>query len=322
VLLLVDGQQLTHGVLVALVLVVLTVCAIGNYGYALNDLYDVEEDARSGRANAAVAAGSGRMWLIITASALFAVIGAALAAFTAGALVTVAELALPAAYSIPPLRIKERTWLGVASDGLAAHVYPAILALLAVAHWAPRPLTPLLTCSVVVWSLAAGLRGILSHQLHTADRDARGGLATIVHASGAVRLERFVVAVLLPLEAAGVAGTLAACHAGPVLWIGVGLYLAYEAFKTFSGAFSVFAFRAEGQRYVPLLEESFYKAWGPLVIALDAARADLRFALLAVIYAVLFRPHLIIEAARLRAVIAALRRPRATEPGDRSSAGS
>jgi 4-hydroxybenzoate polyprenyltransferase len=320
VLLLVDGRRFTVGALAVLVLVVLTVCAVGNYGYALNDLFDREEDARAGRTNAAVAAGSARMWLIIAFSGLTAVIAATVAAGTFGAFATVAELALPAAYSIPPLRIKERTWLGVASDALAAHVFPAVLALLAVSAWSLRPVSLLLACSAVGWSVAAGLRGIISHQAHTAQRDARAGLATVVHATGAARLERIIVAVLLPLEVAGFGGVLAACNAGPVLWSGVALYLAYEAYKMLSGAFTVFALRPQGQRYLPFLEESFYKAWGPLVVALDAARADLRYLLIVPVYAALFRPHLVVEMRRLRAVVTTLRQPRATEPGDRSNA--
>jgi 4-hydroxybenzoate polyprenyltransferase len=322
VLLLVDGRPLSAPALAVLALVVLTVCAVGNYGYAINDLFDIEEDARAGRPNAAAAGGGRAAWGIIALSAICALLFATAAASAVAALITLAELALPAAYSIPPLRIKERTWLGVAADALAAHVYPAVLALLAVAHWSLRPVTVLLACSVVVWSLAAGLRGILSHQLHTAERDAGAGLTTLVHVAGATRLERFVVCVLLPLQVMGFAGALIACNTGVALWCAVALYLAYEAYKTLRGGFAVFALRPQGQPYVPFLEESFYKAWGPLAITLDAARADVRYVLFAVAYALLFRPHLIIELQRLRAVLRTLWPDSATERGDRSSAGS
>jgi 4-hydroxybenzoate polyprenyltransferase len=322
VLLLLDGRSFSAGALAVLALVVLTVCAVGNYGYALNDLFDVEEDRRAGRANAVAASGTRRMWTIVLASAACAEAFAAAAAGITGALITVVEIALPAAYSVPPLRIKERRWLGVAADGLAAHVYPALLALLAVAHWSLRPLTALLVVSVVVWSAAAGARGILSHQLHTADRDAAAGLRTIVHDLGAQRLERLIALVLIPLEVAGFGGALIACGGGIVLWAGVALYLLYEAYKTFSGRFRVTAFRPNGQPYVPFAEESFYKSWGPLVLALDCARADLRYLVLVAAYALLFRAHLRTEWARLGAVRKALRAPRATEPDARSSEGT
>ncbi|MDP9105187.1 MAG: UbiA family prenyltransferase [Candidatus Eremiobacteraeota bacterium] len=307
-LLLIDGRALSAGVVAAFALVVLTVCAVGNYGYALNELFDVDEDARSGRTNAAAALGPLRMWTIIGVSALLAEIFATAAAGVPGALLTLLELGLPLAYSVPPLRIKERTWLGVAADGLAAHVYPAVLALLAVAHLVLRPGTAVLAVSVVVWSAAAGLRGILSHQLHTAERDRTAGLTTVVHDLGHERLERAVVVVVLPLEAVAFGAALVACNGGAILWFGVALYLAYEAFKTLSGRFLVTAFRPQGQAYLPLVEESFYKAWGPLVLALDAARVDVAYVIVVAIYALLFGPHLQSETHRLRAVIAALSR--------------
>lgn len=319
VLLLLDGRALTGVGVMVLLLVVVTVCAVGNYGYALNELFDIEEDARAGRSNAAAASGAARMWAIIVLSALCALAAAAFAGGAAGALVTVVELALPATYSIPPMRTKERRWLGIVSDALAAHVYPALLALLAVAHCSVRPVGAPLVVLLAIWSAAAGLRGILSHQLHTHERDARAGLRTVVDDLGAGRLERLIVAVLLPLETIAFGAALVLVDGGPVLAAGVAVYLLYEAYKTFSGRFSVTALRPEGQPYLPFLEESFYKAWGPLVIALDAARADLRALLFVPAYALLFAPHLRTEQHRLGAVIRALRTRRATEPAARSN---
>ena len=303
VLLLLDSRPLDLRGALALVLVVLTVCAVGNYGYALNDLYDTDEDRRAGRGNAAVALGRRRTVWIVTISALVAVGLATAAAGAAGAGLALAELALPLAYSAPPLRIKERKWLGIAADALAAHVFPAVLALMTVRRLgAAFPSTLVIVC-VAAWSLAAGLRGILSHQLHTAERDRAGGLTTVVHDLGRGPLEAFVVFGLLPLEAAGFLGAVAGSGAGPVLWACGGLYLACEAYRTLNGGhFRVRALRPEGQPYLPLVEESFYKAWGPLVIAVDAARVDPRFLAAPVLYAFLFRHHLRNETVRLRAL--------------------
>jgi hypothetical protein len=49
-----------------------------------------------------------------------------------GIALTAVELLLPATYPIPPIRTKERGLVGITSDALAAHVYPALLALIAV----------------------------------------------------------------------------------------------------------------------------------------------------------------------------------------------
>ena len=322
VLLLLDGRALTGGGIIVVLLVVVTVCAAANYGYALNELFDVGEDARAGRSNAAAASGAARMWAIIALSGLCAFTAAAFAGGAAGVLMTVVELALPATYSIPPVRTKERRWLGVVSDALAAHVYPALLALLAVAHWSLGPVGAPLVLLLATWSAAAGLRGILSHQLYTHERDARAGLRTVVDDFGAGPLGRFIVAVLLPLETIAFGAALLLLDAGPVLAAGVAVYLLYEAYKTLSGRFRVTMFRPQGQPYLPFLEERFYKAWAPLIVTLDAARADLRALLFVPAYALLFAPHLREERDRLAAVIRALRASRATEPAVRSSGES
>ena len=209
---------------------------------------------------------------------------------------------LPLAYSALPFRIKERKWLGVVADGLAAHVYPAALALLSVPHFGTgRASAPVIVC-VLVWAMAAGLRGVLSHQLYTAERDVQGGLRTVVHDLGGNRIERFITLALLPLEAAGFIGAIALLHTGPVLWAFGSIYLALEVYRTLDRRFAVRSFRPEGQRYLPFVEESFYKAWGPVVIALDAARIDFRFLIVPVVYAIWFKQHLRAEGHRLGAI--------------------
>src|ERR1700680_614118 len=115
VVVLLDGRPFSARAFVVLAMVVLTVWAVGNYGYALTDLFDVDEDANLGRANAAAAAGSARMWAIIGASAVCAEMSAVAAAGALGAILTLLVLCLPLAYSVPPLRMKERRWFGVSA---------------------------------------------------------------------------------------------------------------------------------------------------------------------------------------------------------------
>lgn len=297
-LLLMDGGSLDMRAAVALALVVLTVCAVGNYGYAVNDLYDMVEDARIGRANAGITMGRRRIGLLIAASGLLAELLAAGAVAWRGAVLTIGELALPLGYSVPPLRIKERGWLGIVADAVAAHVYPVVLALMTVTYFGIwQPAWPVIGCALG-WSFAAGVRGILSHLLHSAERDRAAALTTIVHQSGRATIERCTIATL-PIEIGCFIGLLVLCRSGPVLWgLGV-LYLACEAFRSVDHRSTVTIFRPEGQRYIPFVEERFYKAWGPIAIGLDAARIDLMFLVLIPLYALLFRPHLRKEFSRL-----------------------
>jgi 4-hydroxybenzoate polyprenyltransferase len=308
-LLLLLDSVFTIDAFLALSLVVLAVCAVGNYGYGLNDLYDVEEDRRAKRANTAVALGKRRIILSIVVSAFAAEMLAAGAAGVGGALLTFFELLLPLAYSVPPLRLKKRKWLGIAADAAAAHVYPAVLALAAVAHLGLRPISAVLVIFVLGWSGATGVRGILSHQLNTAERDRQSGLATVARDLGHSRLEHLIVRVLLPIEAAAFLGIVLACNGGPLLWVFIALYAACEAFRMADGRFTVTALRPQGQPYLALLEESFYKAWGPIVIAMDAARIDAAYLVLIPIYVLLFKLHIIGELHKLGRIGRALARP-------------
>jgi 4-hydroxybenzoate polyprenyltransferase len=299
--LLLDGGRLSGRSALAAAAVVLAVCGAGNFGYALNDLYDVEEDAAAGRENAAAGRSRARVWAVVAASAVVAAAAAAVAAGRAGAAITAGELCLPLVYSVPPLRLKERGWLGVAADALAAHVYPAGLAVLAVERLGVGVGGGLVAC-VLVWGAAAGVRGILSHQLSTADRDARGGLETVVHRRGRARVERLVVAVPLPVELLAFAGAVVLARAGGTAFALLCAYVAYEALRAGLGGFTVRAFRPDGQRYLPFLEEGLYKAWGPLVLSLDAAVHDLRWLAVPPLYWLLFRRHLRSARKRIRAV--------------------
>jgi hypothetical protein len=257
-------------------------------------------------------------WGIAAGSAACAVGSATAAAGLPGTAVTVLELCIPLSYSVPPVRIKERGWLGVAADALAAHVYPAGLALLAVSHWTGRPVTTTLTAAALAWAGAVGVRGILSHQLVTADDDLDAGLRTVAHHVGP-RLERFVIVAVLPVEVGAFALALTSAGTGIVLWTFVALYLLYELVKMASGRFEVSVFRSGGQRYVPFVEESFYKVWGPIVLALDAARVAPLYLIVVPLFALLFPDLLRGEYGRLRQTAAALAVMRARVPVARSS---
>ena len=318
-LLLLDGHRLSGDAVAMLLSVVLTVSAMANYGYAINDLFDMQEDARIARVNAATTHGRRHVAAIAVGSGLAVTVLGTVAAGAVGAALSLVILCLPLAYSVPPIRLKERTWLGAVADGLAAHVYPAVLALLAWGEWIQSPLASGLIACVIIWSAAAGLRGILTHQIHSVDADRRAGLVTLASGRGVAPLEALTLGVILPIELIAFGGALVLADTGPVLWAILAVYIAYEAFKTLNGGFTVTVLRPEGQRYVPFIEESFYKAWGPLALAADAARIDLLYLLLVPAYALAFRLHMLIEWRRLALVAGALR---SMGPAARSSGGS
>jgi 4-hydroxybenzoate polyprenyltransferase len=305
-LLLVDGKLCTVNVLISLLGLVAIVCCIANYGYALNELFDRDEDRRAGRSNAAESASNGSMWGIIVCSAAVALGAAQAVGGVAGSLLTVAELLLPLAYSVPPLRIKERGWAGVLADALAAHVYPAALALVVVSHQMLLVHHALLVACLAIWSLATGLRGILSHQLQSEASDRGAGLTTVVHRLGHGRLVRLTMFVILPLEIVSLAMLLLQSDATMFLKAIAVIFAFYEYLKFQFNLFPVLVFTRQGQRYLPFVDEGFYKVWGPLALIADAAFTDFLYLALAPAFVLMFRPRIRHEWAQLSSAFKAM----------------
>jgi hypothetical protein len=291
-LLLIDGKPFTLTVVAALLGLLGTVCSIANYAYALNELFDLDEDSRIGRTNAAAQNSKRWMWTVIVSSALFALGFAASVAGIAGFLLTFVELLLPLAYSVPPLRFKQREWAGIFADATASHVYSAVLTLVIVLHQGMREPNLRIVIPVLLWAAATGVRGILSHQLQSEDNDRRAGLMTVVHRLGSERLVRVVVYAILPVEILSFCvAMLESDGTAFLMWVAV-LFLLYEWLKVRLNAFPVSVFTKSGQAYIPFVDEGLYKVWGPLALALDASFSDIRYLVLAPLFFFLFRPRI------------------------------
>jgi 4-hydroxybenzoate polyprenyltransferase len=295
---LVAGKPLTPHVGAAFVALVAAVCCAANYGYALNDLFDLEEDRRGGRVNAAANVSRRYIWMIIALSGAGALAFATAAAGIAGLALTSVELMLPLVYSIPPIRVKERGLPGILADALAAHVYPALLALIVVQHLGLYFTRGTLTVTVGLWALATGLRGIISHQLQAAEHDQMAGLSTIVHWLGHREMASFVVFFILPTEVVCFTAMIVEVHSAFLLlmWI---IYVAYECLKSALDVFPVTVFTRRGQRYLPFVDEGFYKVWGPMAAILAAGLTDPLYLFLLPTYVVLFKPRVASEWAQI-----------------------
>ncbi len=203
----------SSAVLVALFLA----AAIGTaaFGHLANDLADLAPDARIGRPSAL-----SRLAPAVRRGVLAAALALALAPWLAlpraplaWALVAV-ELALFFAYSLPPLRLKERGAAGVVADALYGHAVPvAVVWALFTAEGAAQALaTPRLLAALFGWKLAQGLCDALASQLADRRFDRRSGTRTFVLESGPLRAQRLLLRLFLPLQIAAFAA------AGALLW--------------------------------------------------------------------------------------------------------
>ena len=175
--------------MVVLALLALIVCA--SYVSVLNDLTDAKDDQASGKPSrwmgesriypalllaACVVAGCGFLIIWRKDSLLFCAYLLCWLVFTL--------------YSTPPFRLKVRGIWGVLADASGAHLFPTLFAVLLVYHWNRTVGTAEWTLLIALWSFAAGVRGILWHQLQDAVNDGKIGLRTFACLHGAKAAER------------------------------------------------------------------------------------------------------------------------------------
>jgi 1,4-dihydroxy-2-naphthoate octaprenyltransferase len=175
----------------ALALLALIVCA--SYVSVLNDLTDAKDDQASGKSGRWI--GKSRIYPALLLAFCVAAGGGFLIAWRRDTLLFSSYLLCWLAftlYSTPPFRLKARGIWGVLADASGAHLFPTLFAVVLLYQRSRTAGTAQWTIFIAIWSLAAGVRGILSHQLEDADNDRKIGLRTFacLHAKGAEYLGR------------------------------------------------------------------------------------------------------------------------------------
>ncbi len=171
------------------------------YVSLINDLTDRVDNSRAGKPNrlagvptglalfllaAPVAVGLAVAWDWRNNPPLVAVYAAAWISFTA--------------YSVPPLRLKARTFAGVLADASGAHLFPSLTAaLLAFGAAGRMPDMPWLA-AIGLWSACFGVRGILWHQVADDSADRAAGVRTLVVRYGQDRAHIVAEWIAFPLE--------------------------------------------------------------------------------------------------------------------------
>ena len=169
---------------VALALPALIVCA--SYVSVLNDLTDAKDDQASGKPGRWP--GGARVYPALLLAGCMAAGGAFLIVWRKDTLLfytyLLSWLAF-ALYSAPPFRLKVRGIWGVLADASGAHLFPTLFAVVLVYHWNRIEEPGQWTILIALWSFAAGVRGILWHQLEDAVNDRKIGLRTFACLHGA-----------------------------------------------------------------------------------------------------------------------------------------
>jgi 1,4-dihydroxy-2-naphthoate octaprenyltransferase len=149
------------------------------YVSVVNDLTDMRDDLASGKANR-LAGRSPAFVACVLACCILPGVGVAVYWRGDPVLLTLylAAWAAFTLYSVPPVRLKNRGFLGLLADASGAHLFPTLLVVGLVYRWSAEPLDPVWFAAVAVWSLCLGLRGNLWHQLSDRHNDEKVHLLT------------------------------------------------------------------------------------------------------------------------------------------------
>ena len=292
-------------------LLVSLVC-VAAYGHVVNDSFDVESDRRAGKANAMSRHGIAVRAVFAVSLATVAFAPAAVVGYPVAALVLLAiNLLLPTIYSIPAIRLKERGVAGIVCDVGGSHVVPTLFVLVALhqgSHgvslheWA-------FAVAAVAWSGVLGLKGILHHQLSDRSGDLAAGTATFAATMEAGRIERWLPAYNLFVEApVSVVLCLVVVDACPLAGVALAGYFVVESVKYRLGfQFALSADPRTLRRSFPFVNEAFYVLWLPLAAALQLAIVSPAWLWAPVFQVVGFLPNIRDQAADLVATSRAVR---------------
>jgi 4-hydroxybenzoate polyprenyltransferase len=148
---------------------------IGIAGYFINDFFDVADDRISGKFN--ITSLISKKWVLVLIFSCV-VIGLNLVKLLSKNIVytILIEILFLLAYSVKPLRLKEKGFLGVLADSFYAHIIPSIILVqfisqyVSVSYW--------LWFNFIALNFFIGVRDILLHQLADFEKDLKSTTET------------------------------------------------------------------------------------------------------------------------------------------------
>lgn len=264
-----------HSTAVQVLAIIATVICWAAFGYCVNDVADRVCDLRAGKPNRAadVPPASWALFLALTAASslslsLFWAADLAAPAFILGGLV------LASAYSLPPLRLKERGVTGLAVGAVSQWLLPVLAISAAQARVWSRPAA----WCIALLGLAIGIRWMAIHQLQDEAADRRAGVSTYASRGGqvwAVLLGAFVFElILLPIILALTWPQSLPAAAALAFWIGQQALLRPRG--------EPMRQKLEGYDHAPLAE--YYFLLLPVTLALARALSSPDFLVVAAIF--------------------------------------
>jgi len=248
-----------------------TILCWAAFGYAINDVADMACDRLAGKSNRAadVSPLLRTLFLGLTASTALALSVVWSVNWTGPAFVVIALL-LAGAYSLPPVRLKERGAIGLVAGAAAQWVLPVLaIANIESGGW-KRPAA----WSLALLGLAIGIRWMAIHQLHDTMADHQAGVRTYASTGGQVwpvLLGAFLSEVVLLTVALVVTWPVSA-----PAWAALAFWIVQQAFRPRGESMRE---KLQGYDHAPLAE--FYFFLLPVALAFARGLSSPEFMVLA-----------------------------------------
>lgn len=159
----------------------ITIIGFASLGYFVNDFFDSSQDLIANKKNSLQDKSRTKIFLIFSLSLMVAIIPWLFLPFTKFTFFLIAfQIGLYLAYSVPPIRLKERGLIGIFADSLYAYVSPILLIIYTFTIEEGFHFTPLFLVVFVMWHFLTGVRNILLHQEHDLAADKKAGVRNYV----------------------------------------------------------------------------------------------------------------------------------------------
>lgn len=182
-------------------LLVVWMFGAAGFGYFVNDCFDIEQDAAAGKPNKSGKLSLGTRWALSIGLVLVALLPWVFLPGNATSYVLVGvHLLTFLLYSIPPVRFKERYYLGAITDALYSYFLPVWL--VGQTAWLVSGIEPtaLQVGGLIAWAMAAGLRNIIQHHILDRRKDRISGTANIINQFGLRFNVNLLRVLFIPLE--------------------------------------------------------------------------------------------------------------------------
>lgn len=273
-------------VILPALLIVLAGFSAGIYASVFNDFMDMEQDRGAGKITPMINLPHWQRVLVIVVSlSLMLMVSCFLWHLPRALTCFLLIWAGYTAYSLPPIRLKERGVLGILCIAIGEHVLAALLAVFVLVEITGCAVSLPWLCAVTVWAIAFGCRGILWHQLNDVENDRMVGCTTMGAVLGPVALRRFGEWFIFPMEILAF-GTVMVLSGNRLAWIFLAIHCLLEWFRYKDMSANIIIVAPKPNARFAFFE--YYQLFFPMAFLLSALATDKSAVFLIALFCLLF----------------------------------